>query len=595
MNWGNKKTLKLEKKDPNSLLLPVPSTSLTSSSDSLNALYINNLVFMDDSMLISSSKDGMEHMLLITEKFYHLNNTSANYKKYVLATNAIASTHLFSFWMYAKLTPQQVVKYQMQVAHLSDAECSTTTSSVRVLVKHKAKLSHSTPNAILHLSQALGLINLFCHQQHCTHLISWSAFYSKLSEKRGNAHTPKWYKDLCSNVTIPGQNYLLKEQFNSSPCVSTGRYKKIGLFAYENTTISPLLLAEAILVSSPIVTTPDSSYIFYTDGSLINLGAHDVSMGWSWPSSSRTEAAAIYAALTVSPSNSVVSIYTDSQTFIHGLKQCSLSTYSNSRLYYKTNNFELWAIIQQLIIDKSSRLTPIFIGQLCHLFKQYHQAFFMKNLLDLSHFRFLALLTDSSQYMVNWALTWHTLMYQSNYDDSFTLENTSRHFMMKFQLFLKDLPTLKILKWLRPDLYIDIFTCRSCEDHLKDFMHLFMCKRRCFHMQQIMTSYLHHLIIKLTEAGELANHDPSAHIKTITSFAYILRSSAMNAIAAIHNNFINKLIWNQHSYDKGLWENVINISSKLKNFSRPSGLPKSSYLPHSSLPLLTHVDLKPIG
>lgn len=194
----------------------------------------------------------------------------------------------------------------------------------------------------------------------------------------------------------------------------------------------------------------------------------------------------------------------------------------------------------------------------------------MKNLLDLSRFRFLALLTDSSQYMVNWALTWHTLMYQSNYDDSFTLENTSRHFMMKFQLFLKDLPTLKILKWLRPDLYIDIFTCRSCEDHLENFMHLFICKKRCSHMQQIMTSYLRHLIIKLTEAGELANHDPSAHIKTITSFpcwsfsssnwsSYslingclptaflnvfidldILRSSAMNAIAAIHNNFINK-------------------------------------------------------
>uniref|UniRef100_U9SPV0 RNase H type-1 domain-containing protein n=1 Tax=Rhizophagus irregularis (strain DAOM 181602 / DAOM 197198 / MUCL 43194) TaxID=747089 RepID=U9SPV0_RHIID len=284
-------------------------------------------------------------------------------------------------------------------------------------------------------------------------------------------------------------------------------------------------------------------------GFLNSIATYEQGIIRDWPSSSHAEAAAIYAALTLSPANSVVSIYTDSQTFIHGLKQCSLSTYSNSHLYYKTNNFELWAIIQQLIIDKSSRLTPIFIGMILLIpWPTLH----------------------SSQYMVNWALTWHTLMYQSNYDDSFTLENTSRHFMMKFQLFLKDLPTLKILKWLRPDLYIDIFTCRSCEDHLENFMHLFICKKRCSHMQQIMTSYLRHLIIKLTEAGELANHDPSAHIKTITSFpcwsfsssnwsSYslingclptaflnvfidldILRSSAMNVIAAIHNNFINK-------------------------------------------------------
>lgn len=51
---------------------------------------INNLVFIDDSTLISSSKAGMEHMLSITEKFYQLNNTSANHKKYVLLTNTVS-------------------------------------------------------------------------------------------------------------------------------------------------------------------------------------------------------------------------------------------------------------------------------------------------------------------------------------------------------------------------------------------------------------------------------------------------------------------------------------------------------------------------
>lgn len=46
---------------------------------------------MDDSTLIFSMKQGIEYMLSITEEFYYINNTSANYKKYVLATNAIST------------------------------------------------------------------------------------------------------------------------------------------------------------------------------------------------------------------------------------------------------------------------------------------------------------------------------------------------------------------------------------------------------------------------------------------------------------------------------------------------------------------------
>ncbi|CAB4443469.1 unnamed protein product [Rhizophagus irregularis] len=143
-----------------------------------------------------------------------------------------------------------------------------------------------------------------------------------------------------------------------------------------------LFTAADIAASSPVVITEDSCYTFYTDGSLINLGTAEVSMGWGWvqivqdsgflnsiaaykhgvihdwPSSSRAEAAAIYAALSASPVNSVVKIYTDSQTAIDDLKRCSSLTYSNSRLYYKTTNFELWAIIQQLIIDKNLSVLP---------------------------------------------------------------------------------------------------------------------------------------------------------------------------------------------------------------------------------------------
>ncbi|PKY36957.1 hypothetical protein RhiirB3_460862, partial [Rhizophagus irregularis] len=89
-----------------------------------------------------------------------------------------------------------------------------------------------------------------------------------------------------------------------------------------DTDVAPFTIessAAAVFANSPLVMSSDSRYIFFTDGSLINLNAPDVSMGWSWmqivpdagfpnsiatyahslirdnPSSSRAEAAAIYA------------------------------------------------------------------------------------------------------------------------------------------------------------------------------------------------------------------------------------------------------------------------------------------------------------
>ncbi|GET54695.1 RNA-directed DNA polymerase from mobile element jockey-like [Rhizophagus irregularis DAOM 181602=DAOM 197198] len=80
--------LKNEMMDP--YVLSTPSL-IDSPSPSLD-LKINNLVFMDDSTLISSSKAGMEFMLSITEEFYQINNTSANHNKYVLITNSLPLT-----------------------------------------------------------------------------------------------------------------------------------------------------------------------------------------------------------------------------------------------------------------------------------------------------------------------------------------------------------------------------------------------------------------------------------------------------------------------------------------------------------------------
>ncbi|GBB92084.1 hypothetical protein RclHR1_01960034 [Rhizophagus clarus] len=60
--------------------------------DNAFTLEINNLVFIDNSTLISSSKAGLEHMLFITEEFYVLNNTSANHNKYTLISNSLPIT-----------------------------------------------------------------------------------------------------------------------------------------------------------------------------------------------------------------------------------------------------------------------------------------------------------------------------------------------------------------------------------------------------------------------------------------------------------------------------------------------------------------------
>ncbi|GES94542.1 hypothetical protein GLOIN_2v1783661 [Rhizophagus clarus] len=121
---------------------------------------------------------------------------------------------------------------------------------------------------------------------------------------------------------------------------------------------------------SPIILPPGFHYCFYTDGSLINLGLPDVSMGWSlvqiihdagylnsvatyahgtirnWLSSTRAEVAAIFAVLSVSLDDSTISIYMNSQAAVDGLRLCISSSYINSYLYYKTTNFELWASIE---------------------------------------------------------------------------------------------------------------------------------------------------------------------------------------------------------------------------------------------------------
>ncbi|GBC51817.2 RNA-directed DNA polymerase from mobile element jockey-like [Rhizophagus irregularis DAOM 181602=DAOM 197198] len=91
---GTTPSYRNEMMDP--YILHAPSLSNPLAETNSGGLRINNLVFMDDSTLISSSKTGMELMLSITEEFYQINNTSANHNKYVLITNSLPSTSVSS-------------------------------------------------------------------------------------------------------------------------------------------------------------------------------------------------------------------------------------------------------------------------------------------------------------------------------------------------------------------------------------------------------------------------------------------------------------------------------------------------------------------
>ncbi|GBC01126.1 hypothetical protein RclHR1_04080004 [Rhizophagus clarus] len=392
--------------------------------------------------------------------------------------------------------------------------------------------------------------------------------------------SPYSWADFCDQVVSYYNCLFIPPDFSSSPPMVDG----------ESTSSS--LSRDSPGLPLPVILPPGSYYQYYTDGSLINLGSPEVSMGWSWvqvipdagylnsvatythgtirnwPSSTRAEIAAIYAALSVTLEDSVISIYTDSQAAIDGLRSCASSTYTNSHFYYKTTNFELWAAIEcciqakrlsvlsvkinghdgnywnefanslansayqsddafllsEAIISSSHTVRLVYDTVTCEsnprrLFKVHYQAIYMQNLLALTRFQFTFYLTDRDDYIIDWDLTWFTLNYSPTHDASFQAHHTSRHFTFKFKLFLDDLSLLEMLKITHPDLYIDLLTCRSCCNRKEDLMHLILCSKRHNVMHQIFQSYQNHLFSKLREAGELADKDPTPMFRKLSSLS----------------------------------------------------------------------------
>ncbi|GBB92972.1 hypothetical protein RclHR1_20930005 [Rhizophagus clarus] len=555
--------LKKEMLDPYILRSP---TLLSNLSDSPLDVVINNLVFMDDSTLISSSKAGLEYMLSITEEFYALNNTSANHQKYVLISNSLPLTttstilpvefHLslsslndissisvtplsitssFCFlgvWFNIKGSRDFVTK---QIA----GECNSFAATLRLAPNklfifttrcsflnwstHKANFSCSLPNPMLYLSQALGLINLSSHliQCHVNNLFlmansstpriqclflyrlmliqfrflipvsplmvdDWSLWSCMTAFKRNYitctlaslSSTPFRLQHACfsssfPDFTLPGHTplYLCMSPPVFKTCLKVLRKRHL---YYLSQLIAPSgshLISWTVYQTAYIAQLVDKRghslpYKWYLDikANTTLPDSHDqlydryVCPPFTTSSVTLVPAAVIYAALRASPDDSTITIYTDSQAAIDGLSLCVSSSYSNSRLYYKTTNFELWASIECSIHTKRLTVFPVkvkghdgnywneFADSLANsahhsdtarlllvaaytslhnvrlvydnvvcesnprrLFKLYFQATFLKELLSLRRFQFIYCLRNKDDYVVDWNLTWFTL------------------------------------------------------------------------------------------------------------------------------------------------------------------------------------------
>ncbi|GET02917.1 ribonuclease H-like domain-containing protein [Rhizophagus clarus] len=431
-------------------------------------LKISNLVFMDNSTLISSTKSGIEYMLSITEEFYTLNNTSVNHQKYTLISNSLPLTTTSSLSLVdfnltlsslntistLQITPISITSSFRFLGHalyvnLTDitlpghtplANTTIPDSNDQLqdryvcspLITSTVTLSPGVSTSRTNRKWIVTLddvdVPLFGKQlsvqlaKNTCVIVYWISdclsFPSDLICLRPclscDAHTPfstasthpsdstrcTFKVSLLQSLVLSTINERICQ--NTTKIISshswadlsnfvTSYFHRLDLspdFSLSSSTVNRPFAAVSFTtrlshLPTPVVLAPHSHYCYYTDGSLINLSTAEVSMGWSWvqvihdagylnsvaiyacgsirdwPSFSRAEAAAIFATLAVTPADSTVSIYTDSQTTIDGLRLCASFSYTNSRLYYKTSNFELWASIERCIYGNQFTVLPI--------------------------------------------------------------------------------------------------------------------------------------------------------------------------------------------------------------------------------------------
>ncbi|GET00060.1 ribonuclease H-like domain-containing protein [Rhizophagus clarus] len=285
---------------------------------------INNLVFMDDSTLISSTKTRLEYMLTITEEFYALNNTSANHQKYVLISNSLPLITT------STISP---VEFNLSLSSLNRISSIFVTS--------------------ISVTSSFRFLGVWFNIKGSRNFTAYRAAYiAQLADKRDRSLPHKWYLDIQAHTTIPDSHDHLHSRFVCSSSV-TPTATLIPVSYSRRLNISPDFSSSSLVADDDLVQlVPDAGYLnsvaTYAHGTIRH-----------WPFFTRAEVAVIFAALSVSPDDSTISIYTDSQAAIDGLRLCASSSYTNSCSYYMTTNFELWASIECSIRAKLLAVFPV--------------------------------------------------------------------------------------------------------------------------------------------------------------------------------------------------------------------------------------------
>src|SRR6266542_423921 len=298
---------------------------------------------------------------------------------------------------------------------------------------------------------------------------------------------------------------------------------------------------------------PRSSFTFYTDGSVMNLGSSDIKAGcaWceintvvpstfqtavavDWISSLKTELMAVITAIATLPPDCTVSIYTDSKSLIDKFLLIQNSSFSffeyarpNLKDTYTTLWFVLFSYIQQFNIsisfhkvkahnnnywnettDQLAKLacnlaSPItsVISNLFSVTLMYNSTAimtplrpFLKDITQAQGFHKFVTLRRNLKYRhldINWLLTSRHL--RGDTSNLATTFQSSYYKAKRIKLLLEELPTVHFLQHTMPHIYDHTWCCTWCSD-TESFVHVWTCSARLPAQQLVLSSSKQHLI-----------------------------------------------------------------------------------------------------
>lgn len=126
-------------------------------------------------------------------------------------------------------------------------------------------------------------------------------------------------------------------------------------------------------------------------------------------------------------------------------------------------------------------------------------------------------------------------MFEPTHDAFFIMNKLSRHLTFKYQLLLDNLPVLKKLKILRPDLYIFTLTYHLYLLNFKDLTYIYMYLYHHISLWFSLLSYCSHLIDRIKIATTTLNQDSSLFITCLINLPIWSPSST--------NWFLHDLVW----------------------------------------------------